>query len=527
MKNFIQTNYIQPLKTYWKSDLMAGFLVSLIALPLCLGIAGASGFPPIMGILTAIVGGLIVSFFSGSHLTIKGPAAGLIVIVAGCVEGFGGGDIGWKLTLGVVVIAAIAQYLLGVFKAAKLADIFPVSAVHGLLAAIGVIIISRQFHLLLGEDPTTLKGKEPFELLLMFPHAFEVFNTSILIIGLVSLGLLYIWPFIPIKPLKKIPAALVVLVVSICMSQNFHLSDPEFASLKPLVQPGELSFDWNVDFGGMLSHPGHFIEYVILFLIIGSLEALLSNKAIDMMVPSQQKSDNNKDLKALGIGNAISGILGGLPMISEIARSTSNVMNGGHTRWSNFFHGLFLLIYVVALAAVITLIPVAALSAMLVFVGLRLASAKEFRKVWAIGKDQFIIFMVTMFVSFMTDLLLGVVSGIAVELFFHLGRGMNMKQAFKATLHVTETEDSITIAADGAVVFTNLSGFKKILVEYGSAKNIVIDLSRAAIVDHTAMEMLHHFQEESHQSGRHVTFVGLEVHRAVSNHLLATHYIKK
>jgi MFS superfamily sulfate permease-like transporter len=527
MKNFIQSNYIQPLKSYWKSDVMAGFLVSLIALPLCLGIAGASGFPPIMGILTAIVGGLVVSFFSGSRLTIKGPAAGLIVIVAGCVEGFGGGDIGWKLTLGVVVIAAIAQYLLGVFKVAKLADIFPVSAVHGLLAAIGVIIISRQFHLLLGEDPSTLKGKEPFELLMMFPHAFEVFNTSILIIGLVSLGILYLWPIIPIKGLKKIPAALIVLVISILMSQNFHLSDPNFAGLKPLVQPGELSFNWNVDFSGIVDHPGHFMEYVILFLIIGSLEALLSNKAIDMMDPNKQKADNNKDLKALGIGNAVSGILGGLPMISEIARSTSNVMNGGKTRWSNFFHGLFLLVYVVVLSGVIKMIPVAALSAMLIFVGLRLASANEFRKVWAIGKDQFVIFVVTMIMSFMTDLLLGVVSGIVVELIFHLGRGMNLKQAFKATLHVTETEDSITIAADGAVVFTNLSGFKKMLQSHANAKNLIIDLSRARIIDHTAMEMLHHFQEEAHESGHHVTFVGLEEHRTVSNHQLATHYIKK
>ncbi len=213
MKNFIQQTYIQPLKNYWSSDLMAGFLVSLIALPLCLGIAGASGFPPIMGIMTAIVGGLIVSFFSGSLLTIKGPAAGLIVIVAGCVEGFGGGDLGWHLTLGVVVVAAIAQYFLGVFKIAKLADIFPVSAVHGLLAAIGVIIISRQFHLLLGEDPSTLKGKEPFELLLMFPHAFAVFNTSILIIGTVSLAILFIWPKLPGQVFKKVPVALVVLVV--------------------------------------------------------------------------------------------------------------------------------------------------------------------------------------------------------------------------------------------------------------------------------------------------------------------------
>ena len=146
------------IKQNWKADAMSGFLVSLIALPLSLGIAGASGFPPIMGVMTAIVGGLIVAFFAGSQLTIKGPAAGLIVIVAGCVDGFGGGDAGWHLALGVAVVAGLVQIILGWLKVARFSDIFPVSSVHGLLAAIGVIIISKQIHLLLGEDPATIKG---------------------------------------------------------------------------------------------------------------------------------------------------------------------------------------------------------------------------------------------------------------------------------------------------------------------------------------------------------------------------------
>jgi len=510
---------IQEIKENWKSDLMSGFLVSLIALPLCLGIAGASNFPPIMGVMTAIVGGLVVAWFAGSQLTIKGPAAGLIVIVAGCVDAMGGGDAGWHLTLGVVVVAALIQILLGVFKVAKFADIFPVSAVHGLLAAIGVIIISRQIHLLLGEDPATLKGKEPIELLEMIPHAFTVFNTSIMIIGIVSLVILFLMPMIKISWVKKIPAALVVLIASVFMAKYFHLNDPEFAQLKPLINPGEFHIGMNVDFSGVWSHTFVFVEYIIMFVLIGSLEALLSNKAIDMMDPLRRKADNNKDLVALGSGNAVSGFLGGLPMISEIARSSANVMNGGRTRWANFFHGIFLLLYVVALTPLIKMVPVAALSAMLIYVGLRLASAKEFRHAWALGKDQFVIFFGTMLMCLLTDLLIGVFTGVFLELIIHFVRGMNVKEAFKATLHIDyDDDDDVRIKAGSALVFTNLMGVKKHLAELPERKKIIIDVSHAKVVDHTAFETLHHLEEEYRRRGTELHIVGLHEHKRSSDH---------
>jgi MFS superfamily sulfate permease-like transporter len=526
----MKTTYISQLqnefKSTWKQDLISGFIVSLVALPLCLGIAGASSFPPVMGILTAIVGGIVVSLLAGSSMTIKGPAAGLIVIVSGCVEGFGGGTTGWELTLAVGFVAGIIQILFGYLKVAKLADIFPLSAVHGLLAAIGVIIISRQFHLLLGEDPTTLNGHSPLELLLLFPDALQHYNASVLMIGLTSLALLYLWPMIPFKKITRIPASLVVIVISIVMAHELHLSDPEFAQLKPLVQLNQFDLQFHLNFNGLWQNPLHFIEYVILFVIIGSLEALLSNKAIDLIDPLRRRSNNNQDLKALGVGNSISALLGGLPMISEIARSTSNVLNGGKSRFANFFHGLFLLIFVLLLIPVIRMIPIAALSAMLIYIGFKLASAQEFRRAWSIGKDQFAIFLITLVISFATDLLLGVLSGIALEFMFHMLRGMNLSQAFKATMHVTENEDSVTIAFGHSLVFTNLLGVKKTIQENAHNEHVIIDLSRTSMVDHTSIATIENIRTELEARGVQVTIAGLEDHKRLSSHQTSTAYKK-
>lgn len=224
----------------WKSDAMSGFLVSLIALPLSLGIAGASGFPPIMGVLTAIIGGFVVAIFAGSSLTIKGPAAGLIVIVAGAVESLGEGDslLGWKMTLVVVVFSGILQIIFGLLKVASLANFFPLSAVHGMLAAIGIIIMSKQIHLAMGIAPSELTGKEPIALLIMIPQSLMHLNYHITIIGLLSLLILFGAPHLKNKYLKAIPPPLAVLIISISLGILNQLSDPIFSTLKPLVDPG-------------------------------------------------------------------------------------------------------------------------------------------------------------------------------------------------------------------------------------------------------------------------------------------------
>jgi MFS superfamily sulfate permease-like transporter len=498
----------------WKADALSGFLVSLIALPLSLGIAGASGFPPIMGVMTAIVGGLVVAFFAGSALTIKGPAAGLIVIVAGAVEALGKGDatLGWQLTLGIVVIAGVLQIIFGLLKVASLANFFPLSAVHGMLAAIGVIIMSKQLHFAVGADPSLLKGKEPIELLEMIPHSLMNMNYNIALIGLISLIILFGMPMIKNKYVKAIPAPLIVLIVGVAMGQIFNLGNPELANLKPLVNPGtfEISFK-NISFAGFGSETLYTaLTYLFLFTIIGSLESVLTGKAIDLLDPWKRKARLNKDLIGVGIGNTISGLLGGLPMISEVARSSANINNGGKTQWANFFHSIFLLIFVVLLVPVIKMVPIAALSAMLIFVGYRLASPKNFIHAYKTGKDQLIVFVTTIVVTLFTDLLIGIFAGILLELIIDFFNGQKLKNLFRAPVTVQQTDNNYTIAINGSCTFSNWISFEAKLSKIPDNANITIDAKNAKFLDHTFMENILHVQDERIHDGGTLTLVGTE-----------------
>ncbi len=516
----------EQLKNNWQKDILSGFIVSLIALPLSLGIAGACGFPPIMGVLTAIVGGIIVSFFMGCELTIKGPAAGLIVIVYGAVEEFakasnGNMDLGWKLALSVVVIAGAIQILLGLLKVAAVVEFFPLSAVHGMLAAIGIIIMSKQIHFAVGTEPALLKGKEPLELLKMIPESLAHLAPQIAIIGGISLLILFGMPLIKNKFVKKIPPALVVLVVGVILGQVQNLGSPEFANLKPLVSPGDLfsNFGVKVDFSGISSITGVFVKYLILFVMIGSLESLLSSKAIDLLDPQRRKSNFNKDLTAVGIGNMVSGLFGGLPMISEIARSSANINNGGRTRWANFFHGVFLLLFIAVLLPFIKMVPVASLAAMLIFVGFRLASPKEFVKTFKVGIDQFIVFIGTILITISTDLLMGIFSGIIIEWIIYVSWGIPFKDYFRPKMSVEhKSGDLYIVTLKGSGMFSNFIYVNKQLMKIGEGKTIQFDVSAARLLDHTFLENMHHFEAEYKHRGGNFSFVGMDNLNPKSSH---------
>jgi len=526
--HFIPAKGLAGLKQNWQSDLLSGFLVSLIALPLSLGIASASNFPPIMGVLTAIVGGLIVAFFAGSEPTIKGPAAGLIVIVAGCVEELGRGnmDLGWKLALGVIMAAGLLQVLFGVLKVAKLADFFPLSAVHGMLAAIGIIIMSKQLHLAVGAHPSELKGKEPLELIAMVPHSLMNMEWHIAVIGVVSLVILFGWPMIKSAAVKRIPPALVVLVVAISLGLYFHLSDvKQYGDIKPLVNPGEFKLSMNVDFGawtdgGLLPIA---LKYLAMFALIGSLESLLTGKAIDLLDPYKRKSNLSKDLTAVGIGNMTASLLGGLPMISEVARSSANLSNGGKTRWANFFHGAFLLIFVVALVPLIKLVPVAALAAILISVGFRLAAPKEFRHMYQIGPEQLIVFVMTIIATLATDLLIGIAVGIVAEFIIQVVLGLPLKYLFKPEMTLKSAGNHHTLTINGAAVFTNYLSVKKQLdtIPQEEGQHVTVDLHHARYVDHTVMENLHNYERDFNLTGGNFHVINLDEHKPMSTHPLA------
>lgn len=510
----------EGLKQNWRSDALSGFMVFLLALPLSLGIAKASEFPPAMGVLTAMIGGLFVSLFAGSRLTIKGPAAGLITICAGAVTELGGGTEGWKLALGVIVVASLLQIAFGFLKFGALSDFFPHSVVHGMLAAIGLIIFSKQIHILLGIDPATLKGLETIQLFERIPDSLYHEDPRVTMVGIISLVIIFGMPFIKSKYIKKIPIPLVVLLVAVPLTtwMDFRHTEPAF----DLVTVG--NFWGDIGFNADFSAIGTFVfwKYVMMFLLVGSLESLLTVKAMDSLDPWKRTSNANKDLIAVGGGNMLAGLFGGLPMISEVARSSANINFGGRTQWGNFFHGFFLLLAMLLFIPIIELIPNAALAALLIAVGYRLASPNEFFKTYKIGAEQLTIFVITIIATLTTDLLVGVGVGILMKFIFHLLNGATVKSLFKAHFEYAETEGVHMISVKESAIFSNLIGFKKMFNRIKPGQKVVINFSEARIVDHSFMEFLHHFEEEYQHHGGVVSIQGFDYFQMFSNHPLAT-----
>lgn len=512
---------ILGLKENFKTDAISGFIVFLLALPLSLGIAKASEFPPVTGLLTAIIGGIVVSFFMGSHLTIKGPAAGLIVIVAGAVSDFGGGETGWHIGCGIMVVAGLVQVLFGFLKLGRLVDFFPLSTIHGMLAAIGLIIILKQIPVLLDINPLLTKGKSPIDLMLELPYYLKHLDAKATLIGVISLWVMMTWHNNSVKFLRMIPAPLVVLLIAIPaeLMFDFQHTEPPYA----LVHIGNL-FDYvkyNANFDG-LSQLGLFIKYVIMFALVGSLESLLTVKAVDILDPYKRKSNNDKDLIAVGIGNTIAAFLGGLPMISEVARSSANIKNGAKTRWANFFHGFFILFFIILALPLIELIPNTALAAMLISVGLKLAHPKEVLHMYRIGKDQVAVFLITVIVTLVEDLLLGIAAGVVLKIIFHLYNGAPISSIFKAPSSISFTENEYVVTIEKSAIFTNFLGIKSRLKAIPFGKIVTIDLNNTKLIDNSVMESLDEFKMDYESNGGVVQIIGLDNHKALSNHTFST-----
>lgn len=555
----------------WKADLLSGFLVFLIALPLCLGISLACGYPAIAGIFTAIIGGLFATLFSNSELTIKGPAAGLIVIAIGCVTEFGftGGKDpaadfhAYRLALGVGVAAGIIQILFGLFRAGILGEFFPTTAIHGLLAAIGVIIIAKQFPIVMGLSP---EGT-PLELLANVPTFIMEMNPVIGLIGIVSLLIMFGYPLVTHPTLKMIPAPMLVLVVAVPMGMYFGIGregtytfneqtyalGAKFLVDVPLDMFSALTFP---DFSGLATITG--VKYVVMFALIGSLESLLSAKAIDQIDPyrqktdlernvatgdettnaavedhakaralalarSQRKTDQDRDMLAVGVGNTLSAFVGGLPMISEIVRSRANIDNGGKTRFANMCHGFFLLVFVALVPGLINQIPLAALGAMLVFTGYRLASPHEFIHMYQLGKDQLIVFTSTIVGVLATDLLTGIAIGIGVKIIIHVINGVPIPSFFTLHVQVTQADDdAATIVVRESAIFSTwilLRGHLHRLLHEG--KRVTLNLSETRLVDHTVMAKLDEWKTEFDEKNSTLSIEGLDQHQPMADSSLS------
>lgn len=572
-------------------NLKSGFMVFLIALPLCLAISSASGCPPIAGIFTAIAGGIITTLISNSEMTIKGPAAGLIVIVLGCVTDFTSvlldqevkptaattvatapADVheathdkaavvaetpkvsdarmaeiktqAYRMTLAVCVAAGIFQICFGIFRTGVLGEFFPSSAVHGLLAAIGVIIIAKQIPLALGIPKEILlhngKPLEPLELIIHLPAAIPSFNPEIALIGVISLVIMFGMPLVARGWLKKIPSQLIVLIVAISLAQflglpskdsdgkeipktTYNWMGKEF-SVSPSthlvnVPSNILDGIQSPDFSALKQ--GIAWKWIVMFALIGSLESLLSAKAVDLLDPMKRKTNLDRDMLAVGVANTAVAFVGGIPMISEIVRSRANIDNGAKSRWSDFFHGLFLLGFVATVPWLLHLIPLAALAAMLIFTGFRLAHPREFMHVLHIGREQLVVFVATIIGILATDLLIGIFIGIGVKLLIHYINGVPVSSIFKPFLTIEQVDDrTCLIKAERSVVFSNWIMLRRQIYNYGLLRdnNLIVDMSGCKLVDHTVMEKLGELKRDFSDKGLSLEVTGLDNHLALSAH---------
>jgi MFS superfamily sulfate permease-like transporter len=441
----------------------------------------------------------------------------LIVVVLAAVQALGEGDAlaGYRYTLAAIAVASVFQVLMGIFKMGQLSSFFPTSVVHGMLAAIGLIIIATQTHVMLGvtPDPGSL-----FSTISQIPHSVLNMNTEIVIISFLGLLILIIWPLIK----SRIPAPVIVVLVGMLFAWHFELAqDAAAGGSKFLVAiPDNFLADFYFpDFSKLTTIA--FWEAVLSISLVGSLESLLSTTAIDKLDPYKRSADLDRDLTAVGLGNVVAGFIGGLPMIAEIVRSSENVNNGAKTAWANFFHGLILLLFVVLFPRLINSIPLASLAALLVYTGYRLASPKAFARVMDVGKEQFLMFVITIIGVLAVDLLAGVALGIVVKLAIDLVRGVWLSNLFKIHFAIHQQDsDTLVVKLSGSALFSNFLPLKKALAGLEIGKTVIFDFSDGYLIDHTVMEFIHDFRQNYEARGGQCRKVGKAL-ETFSDHALA------
>ncbi|MGC6480518.1 MAG: SulP family inorganic anion transporter [Flavobacteriaceae bacterium] len=516
-------------------NIFSGFVVSLIALPLGLGLAIASDAPPIAGIIAAIVGGAMCALLGGSQLTITGPGNGLVIVVLAAIVALGEGDSyqGYLYALAAIIISGGLLFLFGLLRLGALSEFFPATALQGMLAAIGLGILAKQFHVMLGF--ANVKGST-VELLLSIPESISQWltlwgNPALLsgAIGIGSLVFLFVYARIRNPWFHLIPAPMWVVVATVGASYY-----AEFVANSPLNIPPELLIQLPSDLVGELPTPnfskwnhGAFWSAVISITLVASIESLLSIKAVDKLDPKKRRSNINKDLRALGLATMVSGFLGGLNVVTVIARSSVNVNNGGTNRSANFFHAFFLVLFILLLSPQIQRIPMPALAAILVYTGYRLATPENLFRIYRIGKEQAFIFILTLvgtlFTSLITGILLGILGTFLVHLFFNRDIALFSRNWLKPNVLMFEEEDSgnYYVSVKNFCSFLNFFKLKAKLDEVPPHAHLVLDFSLCDFVDHTVMEGVHNYQDAFERQGGHFEVIGLDIHEAPTNHPFA------
>jgi carbonic anhydrase len=498
-------------KSSWKNDLPASLVVYLVALPLCLGIAfastdvqGVDGLPNIFsGIIAGVVGGIIVGALSGSRLGVSGPAAGLITIVAGAIATLGS----FEGLLLAVFLSGIIQLIAGFLKAGVIGNYFPSAVIKGMLAAIGLTLILKEIPHLLGYD------KEPFGELAFNQHdgqntfteilyAYEHFNIGAIIIGIVSIAILILFerPFLKkIALFKFLPGALFVVVTGILLNLGFQTIAPELNLTGDhlVILPVASSFG---DFLGffrapdfsLLSNPN---VYVIAFTlaIVGSLETLLSVEATDKLDPLRHSTPTNRELKAQGVGNIVSGLIGGLPITQVIVRSSANINAGGTSKISAIAHGFILIGTVVIIPELLNMIPLTSLAAILLLVGYKLSKIGLYKSMYKLGWEQFVPFIATIVMVLLTDLLKGIAFGMALAIFFILRS--NYRNNYSKNISKKNGKPFYNIVLSEEVTFLNKGSIRQTLNELPEDSIVVIDGKKCGRINYDVLEVIQEFEK--------------------------------
>lgn len=488
------------LFAYFKSDFASGLVVFLVALPLCLGIAMASGAPLFSGIISGIIGGIVVGYLSQSQISVSGPAAGLTAIVLTAITDLGAFDV----FLTAVFIAGLIQLALGFLKAGSISNYFPTNVIEGMLAGIGVIIIMKQIPHAFGYDAdfegdqAFLQGNDGNTL----STIFDVFNhvqLGAILVSLVSIGILITWDKVPaLKKLKLVPGALVAVTVGVLLNEFFTTSGSSLAigkeHLVSLPIPTSVeefkAIIVTPNFAGIMNPKVWVVGLTIA--IVASIETLLCIEAADRMDVHKRFTNTNVELKAQGIGNIISSLLGGLPMTSVVVRTSANNAAGAKSKLSAIIHGVLLLVCALSIPAILNKIPLATLAAVLILVGYKLAKPATFKHFWHYGKYQFLPFIATFLGVVFTDLLKGVTLGIVISIVFIL-RG-NLKRAYSFRKEEYVDGDVINIDLAQEVSFLNKAAIKLTLANIPENSKVVINAHDTVYIAHDILDLIHEFK---------------------------------
>ena len=517
---------------YLKEDINASIVVFLVALPLCLGIALASGAPLFAGIISGIVGGLVVSWASGSQLSVSGPAAGLTVIVLSAIEQLGG----FSVFLVSVVLSGLIQIIMGYLRAGSIGAFFPSSVIKAMLAAIGLILIIKQIPHALGYD-ISFDGDESYMLdtaassIENIYDAFGAISLTATLISLISLAIMIMWErpyFKQFRLMQTIPSALVVVLVGVGINllalsffPNYALGEVHMVEL-PTIESFQAFTELFIfpDFSGLNNLDVY--KVAITIAIIGSLESLLSLEATDKLDPLKRVAPTNRELKAQGLGNMISGFLGGIPLTAVIVRSSVNINAGGKTKVSGFLHGVLLLVSVLFMAKYLNYIPLSALAAILLYTGYKLANPQVFKTLYSEGANRFLPFIITVVMIVVTDLLQGMFVGVLVGIFFVI------RENYKAAIEMEQNGNEYIIHLKKDVSFINKALLRRMLSRVQPDSSLLIDGSQAQFVDYDIIETIEDFMLSAKDKNIDMEIVFYtDANREASTHNPLHHFISK